>query len=83
MRHPYEKFIRLELLTLAAAMIIGLIAIFQGYLLIIFLCIFLLAVSLVFEGLIAMNTFHTTAGLKQFAKAAMLLLLTIVLFFQL
>ncbi|GAA0605648.1 hypothetical protein GCM10009001_23650 [Virgibacillus siamensis] len=83
MRHPYEKFIRLELFTLAAAVFIGLIAMFQGFLLIIFFCIFLLAVSMIFEGLIAMNTFHTTEGLKQFIKAAMLLLLTLVLFFQL
>ncbi|WP_077329400.1 hypothetical protein [Virgibacillus siamensis] len=83
MRHPYEKFIRLELLTLAAAVIIGLIAIIQGYLLIVFFCLFLVAISMIFEGLIAMNTFHTTEGLKQFTKAAILLLLTFILFFKL
>lgn len=83
MRHPFEKFIRLELLTLAAAAIIGLIAIFQGYLLIIFFCLLLLAISIMFEGLIAMNTFHTSEGLKQFTKAVILILLTFFLFFKL
>lgn len=83
MRHPYEKFIRLELITLTFVVIVGLIAIFKGYLIIILFSLFMLAISILCEALIAINTYHTSEGVKQFIKAVMLLLLTAVLLFQL
>ncbi|WP_164667535.1 hypothetical protein [Virgibacillus doumboii] len=83
MRHPYEKFIRLELLTLGLVVVTGLIAIFQGYLIIMFFSLYLLSISIFCEALIALNTPHSTEGVKQFAKAVMLLLITTVLLFQL
>lgn len=83
MRHPYEKFIRLELITLVLVVIIGLISVFQGILIIMLFSLYLLAISIFCEALIAMNTHNTAEGAKQFVKAAMLMLVTTILLFQL
>lgn len=83
MRHPYEKFIRLELLTLGIVIITGVISIVKGYPIIMILSLYLLSISIFCEALIGLNTQRTTKGAKQFAKAFMLFLLTTVLFFQL
>lgn len=83
MRHPYEKFIRLELVTLVLVVVIGFISVFQGYPIIMLFCLYLLSISIFCEALIHMNTFRTTEGIKQFVKAFMLMLLTTILLFQL
>ncbi len=83
MRHPYEKFIRLELITLVLVVIIGLISVFQGILIIMLFSLYLLSISIFFEALIAFNTHNTAEGAKQFVKAAMLMLVTTILLFHL
>ncbi|TFJ93409.1 hypothetical protein [Lentibacillus salicampi] len=82
MRNPYEKYIRIELLTLALAVVIGMIAIVQGYLLIMLFCVYLLAFSMFCEGFLHINTNHAVDGFKQFVKAGMLILIVTVLFFS-
>ncbi|SFA97735.1 hypothetical protein SAMN04488072_104270 [Lentibacillus halodurans] len=81
MRSPYEKYIRIELLALALAVIIGLIAIVQGYVIIILLCVYLLAFSMFCEGFLHLNTNKPIDGIKQFVKAGMLMVLATILFF--
>ncbi|QKY70524.1 hypothetical protein [Lentibacillus sp. CBA3610] len=83
MRNPYEKYIRMELLTLALAVVIGLIAILQGYVVIILLSMYLLAFSIFCEGFLQLNTNRGMDGIKQFVKAGMLMLLATILFFSL
>ncbi|WP_010531536.1 hypothetical protein [Lentibacillus jeotgali] len=83
MHNPYEKYIRIELLSLALAVVIGLIAIVQGYVIIMLLCVYLLAFSIFSEGLFLLNTNRSTEGIKQVAKAGMLMLLATILFFSL
>ncbi|GGJ82989.1 hypothetical protein GCM10007063_01850 [Lentibacillus kapialis] len=83
MRNPYDKYIRMELLTLTLAVVIGLIAIVQGYVIIMLLCVYLLAFSILCEGFLFLNTNHSADGIKQVAKAGMLMLLATILFFSL
>ncbi|MFC4558125.1 hypothetical protein ACFO3D_07865 [Virgibacillus kekensis] len=83
MRHPYEKFIRLEIITLILAGVIGFIAVFQGFPIIMIFCLYLLAISIFSEALIYTNTFQTAQGMKQFAKAFLLILFATILLFQL
>lgn len=81
MRNPYENYIRMELLSLALAVVIGLIAIVQGYVMIMLFCLYLLAFSILSEGTFYLNTNKTPEGIKQFVRAGMLLVLATVLFF--
>ncbi|HLS08626.1 hypothetical protein [Lentibacillus sp.] len=83
MHNPYEKYIRMELLSLAFAVIIGVIAVVQGYVIIMLFCVYLLAFSIVCEGFLHLNSNHTADGFKQFVKAGMLMLLATILFFSL
>ncbi|WP_010096022.1 hypothetical protein [Ornithinibacillus scapharcae] len=74
MRHPYEKFIRGELVAIGLAIIFGLIALIQGIFLLIVLCIYLVAASLIFDGLLAINSYNQTQGFKQLARSVLLIL---------
>ncbi|MBC5635588.1 MULTISPECIES: hypothetical protein [Ornithinibacillus] len=80
MRHPYNKFIQGELVAIGLAIVCGLIALIQGVFLLIVICLYLLAASLVFDGLIAMNMRNPNHGVKQMLRAAILFLLTTFLF---
>ncbi|HLR62854.1 MAG TPA: hypothetical protein VK097_10475 [Lentibacillus sp.] len=83
MRNQYEKYIRVELLTLALAVVIGLIAIVQGFVIIMLLCVYLLAFSIFCEGFLFLNTNRPADAIKQIAKAGMLMLLATILFLAL
>ncbi|WP_096272812.1 hypothetical protein [Paucisalibacillus globulus] len=74
MRHPYEKFIRGELVAIGLALLFGLIALIQGIFLLIILCLYCIAVSLAFDGLIGMNMRNQTHGVKQLVRALLLFL---------
>ncbi|WP_047983830.1 hypothetical protein [Ornithinibacillus californiensis] len=75
MRHPYEKFIRGELVAIGLALVFGLIALIQGVFLLIILCLYLVAASLIFDGLIAMNMRNQAHGAKQILRSVLLILL--------
>ncbi|MEC5424421.1 hypothetical protein QGM71_13050 [Virgibacillus sp. C22-A2] len=83
MRHPYEKFIRIELLSLASAILIGIIALAQGYTLLIFLCLYLLALSLACNALIELHRHEADQAGKQILRAIMLFILASFMLFQL
>lgn len=83
MRNQYEKYIRVELLTFALAVVIGLIAIVQGFVIIMLLCVYLLAFSIFCEGFLFLNTNRPADAIKQIAKAGMLMLLATILFLAL
>lgn len=82
MRHPYEKFIRIELVSIVSAILIGIIALIKGYLILIFICFYLLALSLLAEAMIEWSTHQKMQGGKQFVRAIVILILTTFLIFK-
>lgn len=83
MKHPYEKFILIELITLACAAVIGLIALIKGYLFLILFCLFLISISLVCDGMMEWNLYKSIQALKQVARAVLIVLFSIYFLFQL
>ncbi|WP_100009830.1 hypothetical protein [Lentibacillus sediminis] len=83
MRHPYEKIIRIELLAVACVILIGVFALFQGILLLVFLSFYLLALSLVCDALVDWYGGDTLKAGKQVLRAVMILLFTTFLLFHL
>ncbi len=79
MRHPYNKFIRGELVAIVLAILFGLIALIQGVFLLIVICLFLVAASLIFDGLIAINMRNQAHGIKQIMRSVLILMLALFL----
>lgn len=77
MKHPHEKFIRIELLSIALALIIFIFSVIKGYLLFAIFSLLLIAVSLLSESMILLATHQKAQALKQGARAAIILLLAI------
>ena len=83
MRHPYGKFIRIEVISLACLIFIGFIALIQGYLLLIYFCFYLLAIGLITDAVIEWYSHQSAKAGKQIIRAVMLFLLTTYLIFTL
>jgi hypothetical protein len=83
MRHPYEKYIRLELITVIFVLVIGIFAIIQSYILFIFLGLYLLVISLILTALIEFHTYRTHAAIKHALRAVLLFVFTTYLIFLL
>ncbi|MGM8364739.1 hypothetical protein ACLIBG_04555 [Virgibacillus sp. W0181] len=83
MNHPYEKLIRIVLISIFFSLIFGVVAIIKGYLLLIFLGLYLLMVSLLFEAIILYTTFRRAEASLQFLRAIMLFLFITYLFLNL
>ncbi|WP_430790103.1 hypothetical protein VBD025_05595 [Virgibacillus flavescens] len=73
MRHPYEKFIRLELISLILAIICGIIVLIKGYILLVILIILLIACGLCFEAMIELNTHNRNKAFKHFVEALLII----------
>ncbi|MFC4024922.1 hypothetical protein ACFOUV_14095 [Oceanobacillus longus] len=83
MRHPYRKLVQMELISLLFACIIGFSALVAGYIIIVFLSIYLVVLSLFCDAMILMYTRHSVEGGKQAVRGAMLLVFTTYFIFQL
>lgn len=83
MRHPYEKFIRIELICLAFVVLVGVFALIQGSSLVILMCFFVLSLSLLCDALILLYSHQTAQAGKQIIRAIMIIMFTTVLLFQL
>lgn len=83
MRHPHDKFIRIELISLAFVVLIGLIALIQGFILILFLGFYLLALGLFCNALIESYSHRTVQAGKQLLRSILIIVFTTFLFFQL
>lgn len=81
MNQSFQKFIRLELLALSLVCIVGVIALVKKSTFLILLCLFFLAISLLFEGLKYYQTYQQMDALKQIVKAIMVFLFAIYLLF--
>ncbi|MFC3038634.1 hypothetical protein ACFOGI_00015 [Virgibacillus xinjiangensis] len=83
MRHPYEKLVRMELAAIAAVILFGVIALIQGFLLLILLAFYLLAFSLLCEAMLLWQTGNTPEAGKQGLRAMLLFIFVTYLFFRL
>jgi len=83
MRHPYEKYIRLELITIILVFLLGIFAVIQSYIIFLFLGLYLLVVSLIFTALIEFYTYHTHNAIKHALRALLLFIFTTYLIFLL
>lgn len=82
MRHPYEKFIRIELIAILIAILIGVIVLIKGYLILVFVCLYLLVLSLLAEAMIAWSTHQKFQSGKQLVRAAIIFILATYMIFQ-
>ncbi|TMN22043.1 hypothetical protein FH966_03280 [Lentibacillus cibarius] len=83
MQSPYEKYLKMERLTLGLAVVVGIISIIQGNRFIILCSLYILGYSIFCEGVIYLNTNYKDLGIKQFIKAGMVVLLSTILLFKL
>lgn len=73
MRHPYEKYIRLELITLIIAVFAGIIVLIKGFLFLAIFLIYLVACALCCEAMIELNTHNRNNAFKHFLQAILIL----------
>lgn len=83
MRHPYEKFIRIELVSMILAVLMGIIVLMKGFLILIFMCFFLIIISLLTDAILLWVTYQKIQSGKQLFRAIIMLILTIYLIFKL
>ena len=83
MRHPYRKLIQMEFVSLLFALLIGFSALIAGYIIIIFLSIYLVSFSLFCDAMLLMYKRHPAEAGKQAVRGIMLLLFTTYFIFRL
>ncbi|WP_085993999.1 hypothetical protein [Oceanobacillus senegalensis] len=83
MRHPHERFALIEIVTLGIVVLFGVFALIKGYVFLLLFTFLLLSVSLCCDALIHLQTGNTPHAGKQFARALILVIFTIYLFFKL
>ncbi|MGP4063787.1 hypothetical protein ACTWPF_02625 [Oceanobacillus sp. M65] len=83
MRHPLEKIIRIELLTIALALVIGLISIIQGYLFLTITSLYLVTISFSCSALLEWQSHQAAQGAKHALRAFLLFVIATYLLFQL
>ncbi|ASK62032.1 hypothetical protein CFK37_07600 [Virgibacillus phasianinus] len=83
MRHPYEKFIRLELLTLILAVIAGIVVLIKGFIFLAIVLIYLIACALCCEAMIELHTHNRNKAFKHFIQVILLFVFTTYIVFHL
>ncbi|MBP2076268.1 hypothetical protein [Oceanobacillus polygoni] len=83
MRHPYRKFIQIELISLFLALLFGLAALVLGYFIILFLAFYFIVLSILCDAMILLQTRHSVEAGKQVMRGIILFLFTTYLLFQL
>lgn len=83
MRHPYRKIVQMEFISLLFAFLIGFSALIAGYMILLFLSIYLIVLSLVCDAMILMYTRHPVEAGKQAVRSAMLFIFTTYFIFRL
>lgn len=81
MRHPYEKYIKIELFTLLIALLFTILTVIYKKLIILLFALCLLALSMLSEALFLFFTNKKVEASKQFIRSLLLLLLLITLIF--
>lgn len=83
MRHPYEKFIRLELIAVLLAILVGLFALFKGFILLVFITFYLIGCSIACAAIVEWYTHQTNQAGKHILQALLLIIFTTYMIFQL
>lgn len=83
MRHPYEKFIRIELFSIVLALTIFIFALIKGFILLIICSLLLISISLLADSLISWLTHQKAQAIKQCARAVIIFILAIYIIFVL
>lgn len=83
MRHPFEKLIRVEILSIIGAGMIGIFMVFQGFILLMIISLYLLALSMIAEAIIKWHMNDKKQSAKQFSRSIILFILTTYLIFKL
>ncbi|RLL42845.1 hypothetical protein D8M04_14955 [Oceanobacillus piezotolerans] len=81
MRHPMKKFALIELVSLGIVIILGTFALIKGFLFLIVLCIYLLSLSLLCDGLIYYQKNDVPHAGKQAIRAFLLFIFATYLLF--
>lgn len=76
MRHPYKKYVQIEMFSLFFAVFFGFVAIIRNYPLLIFMAIYCLSISFICETLILLVINQKTEATKQLIRAVALLIFT-------
>ncbi|WP_068673879.1 hypothetical protein [Oceanobacillus sp. Castelsardo] len=82
MRSPLEKFTLIEILSIGIAAVVGLFAMIQGYLILLFLTFYLIAISLICEAFIFLQRRDTAHAGKQLVRAICILIFITYTIFQ-
>ncbi|MFS0750253.1 hypothetical protein [Oceanobacillus sp. 1P07AA] len=83
MRHPYQKFIQMEVIGLVLSFLSGITALITGWVILLFFAVYLLVLSIVCDAIILMQTRRQSEAMKQGIRAFILFLLITSMFFQL
>src|SRR5690625_7839415 len=62
MRHPYEKFIRIELFAIGLSVFIGIFAFIKSYTILMFISFYFISLSLVAEAMVAWRSEERRVG---------------------
>ncbi|MEW9676354.1 hypothetical protein ABRT01_09265 [Lentibacillus sp. L22] len=83
MRHPYEKFMKMELFAIIGAIIVGIIALIKGFVLVVILALYMVSFSMFSGAIVEWNTRQTQQAGKHLLQAAMLFIFTTYMIFHL
>lgn len=81
MRHPYEKLMRIEIIGIISALLLGIFSWATGWFLFFFIACYLLILSMLCNCLILLHIRRQTDALKQMIRAALLFLFITSLYF--
>lgn len=83
MKHPYEKFIKINLFSLFLAVFIGGLAFIKGYIVLVLISLYFLVISMAFEAIILHVTFRKKESMLMALRVVLLFLVATYLFIQL
>lgn len=83
MRHPYEKFIRIELFSIGLSVFIGIFAFIKSYTILMFICFYFISLGLVAEAIVAWSTYQKEQAIKSMIRAVVIFLISTYLFWYL
>lgn len=79
MKHPLEKLIKLEIISMIIAIIATIFVLVKGYTILLFLSLFLLSLSMLFDSFVFWSKHDKTNAIKHSVKGIILLSLTMYL----
>lgn len=83
MKHPHEKFIRIELFSLVLTMILFIFAVIKGFTFFAFISLLLITISLLADAIILWGIHEKAPAIKQVVRAILILFLTIYILLKL